>query len=120
MARRFGLGKKKVRGEPNATEKAYRSHLGALATAGKVLWFDYEPCNFKLAPKTYWTPDFLVLDADSLELQVHEVKAKWKKEKGPHIEAAGNVKIKVFADLYPLRCFVVWQENGSWQRKEYG
>lgn len=118
-ARRFGKGRRKVRGELNRTEKAYEAHLSQLCAAGEVSWWKYEGINFELAPKTFWRPDFVVLNSTTMELEVHEVKAKWKKEIGPHIEAAGNVKIKVFAELYPLRCFVVWQEKGNWQKKEY-
>ena len=64
----------KIAGVMNKTEQAYADHLQTLVLTGEVLHFDYEPESLRLAPKTFYLPDFRVIMADST-IEFHEVKA---------------------------------------------
>lgn len=94
-------------GVMNKTEKAYELHLKKLLNDGLILWYKFEPIKFRLADKTYYTPDFLVLN-DKNELEVHEVKGS------PAIfYDDAKVKVKVCADIYPMKFFVAFPKKGS-------
>lgn len=95
--RRFAKGQRRrhTPGVMNRTEAAYAEHLRIRQLAGEVQWFAFESVKLKLAPLTFWTPDFAVLLADDT-LELHEVK-------GGFIEDDAMVKIKCAAEKYPLR-----------------
>lgn len=100
------LGRLKA-GEMNKTEKAYDSHLKRMLNEGKILWYKFEAIKFRLADRTYYTPDFLVLNNRN-ELEVHEVKGS------PSIFFDdAKVKVKACADIYPLAFFVAFPKKGS-------
>ena len=82
---------RKTPGQMNKTESAYAQHLEALKQSGKILEFYYEPMGLKLAPKTFWHPDFLVLTPAHF-LEIHECKG--------FMEDHANVKIKVAAKMF--------------------
>lgn len=94
---RFALGRLKP-GQMNKSEQAYSVHLEAEKYAGNLLWWKFEGIKLRLADNTFLTVDFAVMTADG-ELQMHEVKG-W-------MEGDAAVKLKVAADMYPLRFFVV-------------
>lgn len=108
------LGRLKV-GAMNQTEAAYARTLELRKTAGEVAWYKFEGLKFRLADNTFYTPDFAVLLAGGA-LEAHEVK-------GYMMEDA-NVKIKVAADLYPIRFFIVRakpkREGGGWKIEGVG
>ena len=60
--------------------------------AGDILSFRYEPIRFNLAPRTSYTPDFLVMLKDG-SFEFHETKG-WAREDA-------MVKLKIAARLYP-------------------
>ena len=93
----FALGRLKA-GKMNKTESAYAQHLELLKNAGEILWFAFEGMKFRLADNTFYTPDFSVLLANG-ELEQHEVKGHWMDD--------ARVKIKIAAELYPLRFLAV-------------
>ncbi len=111
---RFALGRLPV-GAMNKSEAAYDAHLEAEQRAGRVLWRRFEGIKLRLADNTFYTPDFAVLAADGV-LECHEVKGYWGDE--------DRTKIKVAADLYPLRFVAVRvrpkKEGGGWQREQFG
>lgn len=130
---RFARGSKKARvpGEMNKTEARYADHLKALAIAGLVEWWDYEPVTLKLGKDLRYTPDFLVILAGSLEMEFHEVKAgiRQKKRDGskeytgkikPYFSDEGaKPKIVMAAEKFPIRFAVVWENAGGWERKDF-
>ena len=77
-----------VPGSMNKTEEAYAGHLRQLMLAGEVLHFEFEPLKLRLAEKTFYTPDFMVVRRDGL-IELHEVKGFWEDD--------ARVKIKVAA-----------------------
>lgn len=101
----------KVRGsrgrskEPNKTEQAYIVHLKGRKLAGEIKDFWFEAVKFRLADRTWFEIDFMVLTAAG-EMEMHEVKAKWKGDTVAHMEDDAWVKLKVAAELYPFR-FVI-------------
>ncbi|QYG01857.1 DUF1064 domain-containing protein [Massilia sp. NP310] len=107
------LGRLKT-GTMNKTEAAYAATLDARRHAGEVAWFKFEGIKLRLADNTFYTPDFAVMLADG-NLEMHEVKGFWADD--------ARVKIKIAADLYPLR-FVAIQaqskkEGGGWRIEEF-
>lgn len=75
----------------NKTEAAYAAYLELLKKAGEVVAYRYEPCALKLAPKTTYTPDFLVIYPGHMEF--HEVKGFERDD--------AIVKFKVAAEMFP-------------------
>lgn len=64
--------------------------------AGEILVYRYEAIKLKLAPNTFYTPDFVVTFEDRIEL--HEVKGFWEDD--------ARVKIKVAATLFHEFVFI--------------
>lgn len=93
----FALGRLKT-GEMNKSEAAYAAFLELRKRAGEVLWYKFEGLKFRLADKTFLTPDFAVMEADHM-IYLDDVK-------GFMMEDA-NVKIKVAAELYPFKFRIV-------------
>lgn len=74
-------------------ERDYGLHLALLKAAGKIHDFRGRgPVNLRLADKTFFRPDYLVIAADGT-LELHETKG--------FMEDDANVKLKVAAELYP-------------------
>ena len=110
------LGRMKP-GELNKTEEAYRQHLELRRLAGEIAWYHFEPFALKLAPKTTYTPDFLVQLASG-HLEVHEVKGFWQDD--------ARVKIKVAASMFPVFKFIAVQkadkddaQGDGWKLEEF-
>lgn len=102
------LGRLKT-GTMNKTEAAYAATLEARRHAGEVAWFKFEGIKLRLADNTFYTPDFAVMLADGV-LEMHEVKGFWQDD--------ARAKIKIAADLYPVRFIAVKvkpkKEGGGW------
>lgn len=98
----------------NRTEEAYASVLEGLKQAGQILWYKFEAMKLKLADRTYYTPDFLVMRADGL-LEICEVKGHWEED--------ARVKIKVAAEQFPFRFVAVKMKakkaGGGWEYEEF-
>lgn len=102
----------------NGVESRYDAHLCALRSAGTVIWHDFEAIKFRLADNTFYTPDFAVLNS-GLQLEFHDVKG------AKHlVEEDARVKIKVAAELFPVRFFLVYprlkREGGGFAVEEIG
>lgn len=102
------------RGQQNKTEQRYELHLQFRKSVGEVLWYKFEAIKFRVAPDTFYTPDFMVMLAD-LTMEVHEVKGHWV--------TAARIKIKVAADLYPFRFIAVTEkpkkDGGGYNIEEF-
>jgi len=99
-------GQRKERGQMNKTEAAYARQLELLRAAGEVLWWAYEAVTLRLTdttaegrPGIRYTPDFAVLPARDQVLEFHEVKG--------HEGAEGLLRLKMAADQFPARFFLV-------------
>ena len=83
----------------NSTEQAYfDKFLRPKVLSGEYLDVRYEALTLRLAPKTTYTPDFLVVTADHL-IELHECKGGFTRDDA-------RVKWKVAAELYP---FFTWR-----------
>lgn len=113
MKKHYALGRLKT-GEMNKTESAYNEHLKTLEYTGSVLWFKFEGLKFRLADKTFYTPDFAVMNRIG-EIEIHEVKGYWEED--------AKVKIKVASSMYPFKFLAVKakpkKEGGGWEYTEF-
>jgi hypothetical protein len=107
------LGRLKT-GFMNKTEAMYASTLECRKYDGEVLWYRFEGMKFRLADNTFYTPDFAVMLASGA-LEAHEVKGFWTDD--------GRAKIKIAADMYPIRFIAVQQLpkklGGGWKTEEF-
>lgn len=107
------LGRMKA-GAMNKTETAYAMTLELRRRAGEVVWFKFEGIKFRLADNTFYTPDFIVMLASGA-LEAHEVKGHWQDD--------ARAKIKIAADMYPLRFIAVQTAprgaGGGWKTEEF-
>lgn len=110
--RRIQLAHPRLRlppGQMNKLEKAYASELQKNVYAGQIEAFRFEPINLRLAPKTFYKPDFLVV---TQHIEFHEVKGHWEDD--------ARVKIKVAAEIYPWFRFIAVQfKNKHWVTEEF-
>ena len=90
-------------------ERRYASHLEAQQRAGIIRKIRYEAIRLTLAPRTTYTPDFMVELPDG-SLELHEVKG-WMRDDA-------NTKLKIAAALWGCFRFVLvrW-EDGQWTTK---
>ena len=108
--RRHGRGVRRKPGEMNKLEAQYAQHLERMKLSGSVLWYAFDALKLRLADKTFYTPDFLVMLADDT-LEVHEVKGFWEDD--------ARVKIKVAADKFPLRFRAITQRKREWVVEDF-
>lgn len=99
-------------GQMNKTEAAYAQLLDAKKHAGEIIDWRLHPIRVRLADRTYYVPDFLVMTADR-EIQIHEVKGGYTTEKG-------QLKIKLCAEVLPwFRVFKCSKKGGEWVIQEF-
>lgn len=95
----------------NKTESAYAQELALRQAAGEIVAFGYEQIKFKLADKTFYTPDFFVVRSDG-SMELHEVKGFWEDD--------ARVKIKVAAKEFPMFLFVaVRRVRKEWETEVF-
>lgn len=98
----------------NKTEAKYAEDLALWKSRGAIIEFWFEAIKLKLAPNTFYTPDFLVMNALG-ELECHEVKGFWEED--------ARVKIKVAAEKFPMRFVAVMvkpkKDGGGWKCEEF-
>lgn len=109
-ARRFYALGRLPAGKMNKTEAAYDAYLVLQEKAGEILWHKFEAMKLRLADKTFYSPDFAVLNKDGF-LEMHEVKGFWQDD--------ARVKIKVAASLYPFKFVAVKRKGKGWEREEF-
>ena len=105
----FSLGRLPT-GQMNKTEAAYAAHLEILKRTGDIRAYWFEALKLRLADKTFFTPDFLVLGRDN-QVECHEVKGFWQDD--------ARVKIKVAAAQYPFRFRAVKKRGSFWDYEEF-
>lgn len=89
----------------NKLEAAYAKHLDALKHAGEVIWWKYEAVGLRLADRTFYHPDFMVMLADGT-IEIHETKGFMQED--------ANVKLKVAASSFPFVFRLVKKKKGEW------
>lgn len=105
------LGRLK-QGVMNQTEQKYADYLESLKNLGEVIWFAFDSMKFRLADKTFYSPDFIVMKATG-ELEAHEVKGHWEDD--------ARVKIKVAAKMFPIPFVAVKRnsKNNTWEYENF-
>lgn len=93
----------------NRTEAEYAKRLEALKAAGQISWYGWEAVKLRLADRTWYTPDFMIMHYDGT-LSFAEVKGFMRDD--------AAVKIKVAAELYPWRFVIVRKTKGGWEFQE--
>jgi hypothetical protein len=94
----------------NRLEAEYGAYLEHMKHAKAVLWYEFDALKLRLAPATFYTPDFLVMLADET-LEIHEVKGFWEDD--------ARVKIKVASDKFPFKFIAITKQKGQWVREEF-
>ena len=109
-----GRGRQRAPGQMNKTEARYSAHLEMLRTANEIAWYKYEAIKFRLADKTFYTPDFVVMLPDGV-IEIHEVKGYWEDD--------ARVKIKVAAETFPFQFIAVTEQakklGGGYSTEEF-
>ena len=110
----YALGRLKT-GQKNKTEQAYELEvLKPAMQDGSVSWYRFEGVKLRLADNTFYTPDYCVMRSDGT-MEMHEVKGFWQED--------ARVKIKVAADMYPLKFIAVKRQakknGGGWSIEEF-
>lgn len=96
----------------NELETAYAERLQILKAAGEIVAYWFENFKVRMADRTWYTPDFLVVTSD-LTIEIHEVKGHWKDD--------ARVKWKTCAELYPIfKWLAIQRKKGEWKVEEYG
>lgn len=95
----------------NKLEAKYAAHLETLRRAGKILLWRFESVKFRLADRTWYTPDFYIMRPDGT-IEIHETKGHWEDD--------ARVKIKATAEQFPEFFFVAVQwKKGEWQLERF-
>jgi len=96
-------------GQMNRLEKGYSELLELLKKSGEIVEWMYEPVKLRLAYKTFYTPDFLVIKKECMEF--HETKGFMRDD--------AAVKLKCAAQIYPwFRFILIKREKQNWIIKE--
>jgi hypothetical protein len=117
--RTYALGRLRT-GQMNKTEAAYAQQLEDRKRVGDVAWWKFEGIKFRLADSTFYSPDFAVMLADGT-LECHEVKgrttktnSKGEKYAAPYALDDAKQKIKIAADMFPIRFIIAFPLKGGW------
>ena len=110
----YALGRLRT-GQKNKTEQAYELEvLKPAMQDGSISWYRFEGVKLRLADNTFYTPDYCVMRSDGT-MEMHEVKGFWQDD--------ARVKIKVAADMYPLKFIAVKRQakknGGGWSTEEF-
>ena len=93
----------------NKTEALYSLELEAARRAGEIQRWAFQPLKFRLADRTWYTPDFVVWLTDG-GVRIVEVK-------GGHVRDDAAVKFKIARELYPEFEWVCMQRTRSGWRE---
>ena len=98
-------------GQMNRLEAEYAAYLEIQRQAGEIISYQFEAVKLRIARKTFYTPDFLVMSSDDNRLTFHEVKGFWRDD--------ARVKIKAVAALFPFWFVAVTKKlkrnGGGWE-----
>lgn len=79
----------------NKTETAFSRVLDVLQKTGEITCWQFEAVKFRLGPRCYYTPDFMVVGFDGSVISFVEIK-------GPFIREDSRIKFRVAAERYPM------------------
>ena len=96
----------------NKLELGYATHLGFHQAAGAIRWWAFEALKFRLADRTWYTPDFVIEFADG-HMEVHETKGHWRED--------ARIKIKVAAVQFPWLIFygITKDKDGRYRNERF-
>ena len=98
----------------NKTEHEYYLILEAQKQRGEIAWWGFEAIRLKLADRTTYTPDFVILD--TMENIVSITKLRFIEIKGFRRDDA-MVKFKIAREQFWWADFEMWQKkNGLWKQ----
>ncbi|KKL13469.1 hypothetical protein LCGC14_2525450 [marine sediment metagenome] len=98
-----------ITNDMNKTEAAFATLLEFCRGANEIIAWEFEPIKLRLAKKTFYTPDFLVVESERFIF--YEVKGFWRDD--------ARVKIKVAAETYPYFKFIAVQlKRKEWVYEE--
>lgn len=98
-------GKKNENGL-NKLEQAYADELEMQRQRGEIELWKAHPFGLRLANKTFYHPDFLVMLTDG-SLEIHETKGFMRDD--------ANVKLKVAAAQFPFVFRLVKKKGKTWK-----
>ena len=105
--------------EMNHTEEKYSRLLEDRLRAGEIHWWGFECLKLRLADKTWFTPDFVVV-AGTFALECHEVKGFWKNAGHAGWQEDARIKIKTCAEIFPVKFIAaVLMPDGGWEFEEF-
>lgn len=87
----------------NKTERRYSLRLDAFRMGKEILWWAFESIKFRLADRTWYTPDFVIIRRDK-SMEFHEVK-------GGFIYDDSKVKFKTCREIY--------SQLGTWRMMQW-
>lgn len=94
----------------NKLEAEYATRLEALKGVGEIADYRFECVKLRLADRTFYTPDFMVLKPDGA-FEMHEVKGFWEDD--------ARVKIKTAAESFPFKFIAARKQKGAWVFEEF-
>jgi hypothetical protein len=98
-------------GVMNKTEAAYARELEGRRLRGDIRAWLFEPMSLKLARRTHYRPDFLVVTFEGPH-EFHEVKGRWEDD--------ARAKTKIAAEKFWMFRFVaVTRRKGAWEFEEF-
>ena len=102
-------------GTMNKTETEFSKHLESLREEGSILSWRFEAFKLRLADNCFYSPDFVVVNADRT-ITLYEVKGYWIGD--------AKTKIKVAAETFPYFQFTaVYKQTkkagGGWDFENY-
>lgn len=112
--------------EMNRNEAKYSDHLRLLWLAKEIQWYGFQPWKFRLAGNTFYTPDFGVVTKEGF-LEAHDCKGRKMKPNSAGGKTASywceedaKIKIKIAAEMHPMKFVIVFQGlSGEWCREEF-
>jgi hypothetical protein len=109
-----GMRARHEHGQMNGLEKRYAAHLEMRKATGEIRDWWFESLKLRLAPSTFWSPDFTVQMPD-LRLELHETKGHWEDDARVKIKWAG----KDFGMLFRV-VGVQWNKGSKdWKFEEF-
>lgn len=97
----------------NGLEARYAGRLEAMRRAGKIIFWRFEAMALRLANRTVYNPDFLIMLPDG-SLGFHETKGVWRDD--------ARAKIKIAAEQFPWFFFeaVQWDKDiNDWKFERF-
>lgn len=118
VAKRARAQPRREPGKMNRTESAYAEFLENLRIDGVIDAWRFEPIKLRLADRTFYEPDFMLVTAEGL-IELHEVKGRPGAGPGGWMDDA-RVKIKVAAEMYEEFLFVGASKiKGGWKHEQF-